>query len=55
MATEPYGLRKLTPKEQRDRFENLTSEELMAMIEQHGEDEVNAWLQKFWKEEEYGR
>ena len=53
-GTEPYGIRELTEKEQRERFENLTPQELKAMVDQYGPDEVNAWLQKFWKEDNYG-
>ena len=50
-GSEPYGQRKLTDKEQRDKVANLTSQELMAMIEEHGREDVNAWLQKYWKED----
>lgn len=53
-GVEPYGVRQLTAKEQREKFENLTPQELKSMVEQYGQDEVNAWLQKFWKEDEYG-
>ena len=53
MGTEPYGTRKATPKEQRERVKNLTEGELMAMIDEHGIEDVNVWLRKFWKEESY--
>ena len=46
---EPYGQRKLTDREQRERVENLTQEELMAMIEEHGVESTNEWLSKYWE------
>lgn len=49
-GAEPYGQRKLTDKEQRDKVANLTSQELMTMIEEHGREDVNKWLNKYWKE-----
>ena len=54
MGIEPYGKRKLTAKQQRERIKNLTPGELWQMIQEHGEDEVNALLQKYWQEENYG-
>jgi arginine/ornithine N-succinyltransferase beta subunit len=50
-GVEPYGIRKLTLAEQRRKFENLTSEELKAMIDEHGVSEVNDFIKRFWKEE----
>ena len=54
MGTEPYGRRKATAKEQKDRVQNLTSQELLTMIDQHGAESTNEWLQKYWKEGENG-
>lgn len=45
-ATEPYGVRKSTAKEQRQMYENLTEGQLYEMIEKHGLDDVNKWLYK---------
>lgn len=45
-ATEPYGVRKATLKEQREMYENLTEGQLYELIEKHGVDEVNNWLYK---------
>ena len=47
---EPYGVTKLTPKEQRERFENMTMPEFMALLEEHGEEEVNEAIRKSRKE-----
>ena len=47
---EPYGVKKLTHVEQRKSIENLTTPELLSMIDQYGVEDVNAWLQKYWKE-----
>lgn len=55
MGKTPYGQRKATAKEERERFDNLTFEGLMSLIEQYGVDEVNTWLGKFTKEDNYGR
>jgi len=46
----PYGVRKMTPTEQRQRYENLTPEGLMDLRNQYGEESVNKWLGKFMKE-----
>ena len=55
MGKEPYGVRKLTPREQKEKFDNLTPGELWKMIDEQGPDEVNAWLSKFMPQEEnYG-
>ena len=53
MATLPYGTRKLSSSEQRKNYENLTQEQLMDMLEEHGVDSVNAWLSRF-EEKEHG-
>lgn len=50
-GSEPYGQRKLTDKEQREKVENLTPQEFMAMIEEHGQEDVNKMLNKYWKED----
>lgn len=42
----PYGMRKMTPKEQREQYENLTPGELHNLIQTYGRDEVNMWLKK---------
>lgn len=47
---EPYGVRKLTPQEQRERIQNMSPEELYGLIQEHGVDSVNQWLQKYWQE-----
>ena len=47
---EPYGTRKLTAAQQRERIKNMTPQDLMALIDEHGEQEVNAWLSKYWRE-----
>lgn len=52
MGTEPYGIRKLTAKEERERFKNLTPGELWNMIQTYGKPAVNEWLQKM--EEKHG-
>jgi len=43
-ATEPYGTRKATPKEQMEMYKNLTEAQLYELVEQHGINEVNKWL-----------
>ena len=43
----PYGMKKATPKEQRDMFENLDAKGLSDLINQYGADEVNEMLGKF--------
>ena len=53
-GAEPYGTRKATAKEKQERYDNLTPQELQAMIDERGVDEVNAWLQKFYKEGDNG-
>lgn len=55
MGKEPYGIRKLTPREQKEKFDNLTPGELWKMIDEQGPDEVNKWLSRFMPQEEnYG-
>ncbi len=49
-GVEPYGQRELTDREQRDRIKNMSENDLLALIEQHGVQEVNAWLNKYWRE-----
>ena len=43
-ATEPYGVKKSTPKEQMDMYNNLTEGDLYGMIEKYGMEDVNKWL-----------
>lgn len=50
MGTEPYGVRKLTAKEQRERIANMTPQEMTNLIKEHGIEEVNDWLNKYWRE-----
>lgn len=50
MADLPYGTRKLSSREQRQRFENLTPEEVARMIEEYGVNEVNAYLNKYMED-----
>lgn len=40
----PYGKVKVTPKEDRERFNNLTPGELQNLIQTHGRAGVNEWL-----------
>ena len=51
-GAEPYGTRKATVKEQQERYDNLTPQELQSMIDERGVDAVNEWLQKFYKEDD---
>jgi len=46
MGATPYGITKITPKEQRLRYESLTPEKLFELIEKEGLENVNAWLSK---------
>ena len=50
MGKEPYGQVKLTLKEQRERFESLTPDQMMGLINQYGAEAVNEYIAKFWKE-----
>lgn len=50
-ATEPYATKKLTPGEQREKIKNMTSGELLALINERGIDAVNEWLNKYWRED----
>ena len=45
-ATEPYGQRKMTPKEQREFYENLTEAQLYELTQKHGVESVSKWLYK---------
>lgn len=51
MATEPYGTRKATAREQRQMIASMTPEKLMSLINQYGVKSVNEWLSTYWKEE----
>lgn len=46
----PYGMKKATPKEQREQYDNLSIEGLANLIQQHGRAEVDNWLGKYMKE-----
>lgn len=52
-GVEPYGIRKATEKEERERFENLTIGDLAEMIQKEGREATNKWLGKFMSKEEY--
>jgi len=43
-ASEPYGVRKATPKEQLEMYKNLSEAQLYELLEKYGVDEVNKWL-----------
>jgi len=43
----PYGMKKATAKEKRERFENLTPAELPELIKKYGFDEVNKRLGEY--------
>jgi hypothetical protein len=43
----PYGLRKATPKEQRQTFENLTVADLSNLIQTQGRDKTSEYLGRF--------
>lgn len=49
-GAEKYGMVKATEKQQRDRYRNLTPQELARMIDEQGPDEVNKWLGKYMEE-----
>ena len=44
---EPYGVRKATPKEQREMYENLTEPQFFQMVDTYGIEAVNKWLKRF--------
>lgn len=50
-GVEPYGMRKLTDKEQRERVKNMTPGELESLIVEYGEAPVNKLLNKYWQED----
>lgn len=52
MGKLPYRKRKLTPDEQRRRFENLTDEQIAQLVQQYGEPEVQQMLGRHMKQEE---
>ena len=43
----PYGMKKATAKEKRERFENLTPQELPELIKKYGFEEVNKRLGEY--------
>jgi hypothetical protein len=51
MGVEGYGLRPITPSEDRRKFENLTQDDLLDMVKQYGYEPVEKWLSKHMKEE----
>lgn len=46
MGEMGYGLRKATPAEQKQMYENLTPEKLFQLIDKHGLAKVNTWMAK---------
>lgn len=44
---EPYGVRKATPSEQREMYENLTVPQFYELVDKHGLEAVNKWLRRF--------
>jgi len=46
MGTEGYGLRKITPAEDRRKFENLTEDDLLDMVQEKGYEDTEKWLKK---------
>ena len=55
-ATEPYGVKELTEKEQMDMYKSLTPEKLIEMIQEKGLKDTNEWLYAMeQKEQKYGR
>ena len=51
LGKEPYGVTRLSPKEQRQMYEALQPGDLMPLIQEHGQDKVNAFLAKFENKE----
>ena len=42
----PFGMEKMTAREQREAFERLTVPEMMALIQRHGEGAVNEYIKR---------
>jgi hypothetical protein len=51
LGKEPYGVTKLSPKEQRQMYDALRPEDLYPLIQEHGVDSVNKFLAKFENKE----
>ena len=49
---EPYGMRKTTPKEQRQMYESLTEEQLFDLYDREGYDAVNKFLSRYEPKED---
>jgi hypothetical protein len=47
MAELPYGVRPATKTEQRQKYDNLTPDQLFAGIRKEGIDKTNSWLSTF--------
>jgi len=47
MATEPYATRRATAKEHRDFIRNLTPDQLMSLIQEHGEQSVDEYIRRY--------
>ena len=55
-VTEPYGVRKLTEREQFGEYKNLTPDKLIELIQTQGLEKTNKWLYRMeQKEARYGR
>jgi len=54
MGETPYGVRESTRKEQLAMASQLSSNDIIALMEKHGVKEVNDWLSRF-KEKNDGR
>ena len=51
LGREPYGVVKLSAKEQRQMYDALRPEDLYPLIQEHGVDAVNQFLAKFENKE----
>jgi len=49
-GTMPYGERKATPEEKRQAFQNLTTQDVIRMLQEHGRAETNKYLGQFMGE-----
>lgn len=54
-ATEPYGIRKLTEREQWEQYKTLTPDKLIQLIQTEGLEKTNKWLYRMEQKEQHGR
>lgn len=55
-ATEPYGQKKLTEREQYEMYRTLTPDKLIDLMREKGYKETNEWLYRMEQlEAKYGR